>query len=186
MIVVPTLLVVWLVWLPAIGFWFCFSFTNWNGIGSIGDARFLGLKNYHDVTTIYPPFWPAVRHNLVSWPVTFLVATPLGCSGGTGSRNARFVDLPDVVLSTGWVCRRRSSALSGSDAQPRPGAYQCLTGSKIHWAAIPSTTWQGLVAPVWRHAGSPCCCWRHTWMSRCARPRARHNGPSSDRLSGPG
>jgi ABC-type sugar transport system permease subunit len=54
------------------------SFTNWNGIGSIGDAKFLGLKNYHDVTTIYPPFWPAVRHNLIWLAVTFLVATPLG------------------------------------------------------------------------------------------------------------
>jgi multiple sugar transport system permease protein len=30
------------------------------------------------VTTIYPPFWPAVRHNLIWLAVTFLVATPLG------------------------------------------------------------------------------------------------------------
>jgi len=30
------------------------------------------------VTTIYPPFWRAVRHNLIWLAVTFLVATPLG------------------------------------------------------------------------------------------------------------
>ena len=26
----------------------------------------------------YPPFWPAVRHNLIWLAVTFLIATPLG------------------------------------------------------------------------------------------------------------
>ena len=77
MIGVPTLLLVWLVWLPAIGS-VLLSFTNWNGIGPIGDAQWLGLKNYSDVTTIYPPFWPAVRHNLIWLAVTFLISTPLG------------------------------------------------------------------------------------------------------------
>ena len=77
MVVVPTLLVLWLVWFPAVGS-VLLSFTNWDGIGPLSSTKFIGLKNYVDVVTIYPPFWPAMQHNLIWLAVIFLVATPLG------------------------------------------------------------------------------------------------------------
>ena len=54
------------------------SFTNWNGIGDLSTIKWIGFKNYHDVVTIYPPFWPAIRHNLIWLAVLFLIATPFG------------------------------------------------------------------------------------------------------------
>ena len=42
--------------------------------GSTSDIEWVGWQNYHDITTIYPPFWPAVRHNLI-W-LLFLAVFP--------------------------------------------------------------------------------------------------------------
>jgi multiple sugar transport system permease protein len=42
MIVLPTLLVVGLVWFPAIAS-VLLSFTNWDGIGGLGSAKIIGL-----------------------------------------------------------------------------------------------------------------------------------------------
>ena len=36
------------------------------------------MKNYSDITTIYPPFWPAIRHNLIWLAFLFFVPTLLG------------------------------------------------------------------------------------------------------------
>jgi multiple sugar transport system permease protein len=51
------------------------SFTSWNGITEI---KPIGLKNYHDIFTIYPAFWPAVRHNLLWLAFLGVIATPIG------------------------------------------------------------------------------------------------------------
>ena len=77
MVAVPLFLVIGLVWLPAIAT-VALSFTNWNGIGGLDTIHWVGLQNYHDVVTIYPPFKPAVEHNLLWLAVLFFVATPLG------------------------------------------------------------------------------------------------------------
>ena len=77
MAVIPTILVVGLVWLPAIGS-VVLSFTNWDGIGDLSDIQFIGLRNYTDIVTIYPPFWPAVKNNLLWLLSLFLIFTPLG------------------------------------------------------------------------------------------------------------
>ena len=63
MVGVPLVVVGGLIWFPtfaSIGL----SFTNWDGIGGITTAQWVGTENYHQVATIYPRFWPAVRHNL--------------------------------------------------------------------------------------------------------------------------
>src|SRR6476659_2526907 len=77
MVVIPTLLLVWLIWFPAIAS-VLLSFTSWDGVGQVSSAKFIGLKNYSDVVSIYPPFWPAVQHNLIWLAVLFFIATPLG------------------------------------------------------------------------------------------------------------
>ena len=77
MVIIPTFLVVALVWFPAVGS-VLLSFTNWNGIGSLSSAKFIGLTNYQNVVTIYPPFWPALQHNLIWLGFFLLIATPFG------------------------------------------------------------------------------------------------------------
>src|SRR3954449_8126175 len=71
MLGVPLLFTVGLVWVPTFlsG---VLSFTSWDGSGGIGTIQWVGTRNYHQIFTIYPPFWPALRHNLI-WLVFFLV-----------------------------------------------------------------------------------------------------------------
>lgn len=155
MIIVPTILVVWLVWLPAIGS-VLLSFTNWNGIGPIGDAKWMGLKNYHDVVTIYPPFWPAVRHNLIWLGVTFLLATPLGMFLAVlldkemrASRVYQTAFYLPVVLSLALVGFIWQLIYSRDQ-----GLINGLTGSTIDWYGDPEyNLWAALVAACWRHTG---------------------------------
>ena len=77
MVAVPAVLVLWLVWLPAFGS-VALSFGTWNGIGGIDRIQWVGFQNYHDVATIYPPFWPAMRHNLIWLVFLFVFPTMLG------------------------------------------------------------------------------------------------------------
>jgi multiple sugar transport system permease protein len=51
------------------------SFTNYDGISAI---KWVGWKNYHDIVTIYPAFWTAVRNNVLWLGFLGLVATPFG------------------------------------------------------------------------------------------------------------
>ncbi|MGW7572257.1 sugar ABC transporter permease, partial [Streptomyces tendae] len=51
------------VWLPAIAS-VGLSFTTWDGI-DLSDIRWRGVGNYAEILTNYPPFWPAVQHNVV-------------------------------------------------------------------------------------------------------------------------
>jgi multiple sugar transport system permease protein len=51
------------------------SFTNYDGISAI---QWVGLKNYHDIVTIYPAFWTAVRNNVLWLGFLGLLATPFG------------------------------------------------------------------------------------------------------------
>jgi multiple sugar transport system permease protein len=71
MVAVPTSIVMGLVWFPAL-VTVVLSFTNWSGIGGLETISFVGLQNYVDVTTIYPPFRPALQNN-VAWLVFFFV-----------------------------------------------------------------------------------------------------------------
>ena len=118
MVGLPTILVLWLVWLPALGS-VLLSFTSWDGSGGLRH-RVGRLKNYHDIVNIYPPFWPAIQHNLIWFAVFFLIATPLGMFLAVlldremrGSRFYQTAFYLPVVLS--WP----SSASSGSSSTRR-------------------------------------------------------------------
>src|SRR5918911_3703680 len=77
MLGIPTAVHLFLVWLPAIGS-IAFSFTRWNGVGGLSTIEPIGLKNYSDIVTIYPPFWPSLAHNLIWLGTLLLIATPFG------------------------------------------------------------------------------------------------------------
>ena len=53
------------------------SFTKWNAL-ALSDIRPAGLSNYEFVLNEYPPFWPAVQHNVIWLLFLAVVATPLG------------------------------------------------------------------------------------------------------------
>src|SRR3954470_6788454 len=77
MVAVPLLVVGGLIWFPTIAS-VLLSFTNWDGIGGVGTAQWVGTRNYHEIATIYPPFWPAVKHNAIWLGFLAFVATPFG------------------------------------------------------------------------------------------------------------
>jgi multiple sugar transport system permease protein len=155
MVLVPTALVVWLVWVPAIGS-VLLSFTNWDGIGPIRDAKVIGLKNYVDVATIYPPFRPAIEHNLIWLAVMFLIATPFGMllavlidRGVRGSRFYQTALYMPVVLSTALVGFIWQLIYSKDQ-----GFLNAVTGLNVDWYGDSNVNlWAVLVAATWRHAG---------------------------------
>jgi multiple sugar transport system permease protein len=155
MVTVPTLLVVGLVWVPALGT-VLLSFTNWDGIGPLSDVEVIGTKNYADVVSIYPPFWPAIRHNVVWLAVLFLVASPLGMflavlidRGVRGSRFYQTALYMPVVLSIALVGFIWQLVYSRDQ-----GVLNAITGGTTDWYGDPDVNlWAVLVAQVWRHTG---------------------------------
>ena len=155
MIAVPTFFVVALVWLPAV-LSVVLSFGKWNGIGPIDGIEWIGMKNYSDITTIYPPFWPAIRHNLIWLAFLFFVPTLLGMflavildRGMRGSRFYQTAFYMPVVLSlalVGFIWQLFYSRDQGLINQ--------LFGSEVDWYGDSSVNlWAVLVATAWRHTG---------------------------------
>ena len=155
MVAVPTLLVLWLVWVPAVGS-VLLSFTNWDGIGPVSSAKPVGFKNYVDVVTIYPPFWPALQHNLIWLAVMFLVATPIGMFLAVlldremrGSRIYQTAIYLPVVLSLALVGFIWQLIYSRDQ-----GLINQITGGSIDWYGDQQyNLWAALIASSWRHVG---------------------------------
>lgn len=74
---IPAFIHIFLVWVPTLAS-VVLSFTSWNGIGGLDKIRFVGIENYRVLATVYPPFWPAIAHNLIWLGVFLFIATPLG------------------------------------------------------------------------------------------------------------
>ncbi len=155
MVAVPFVLVLWLVWLPALAS-VALSFGKWNGIGSISNIEWVGFQNYHDIATIYPPFWPAVRHNLIWLVFLFILPTMLGLLLAVvldremrGSRFYQTAFYLPVVLSLaliGFVWQ-----LFYSRDQ---GLINNVFGTQVDWYGDPDVNlWAVLVATAWRHTG---------------------------------
>jgi len=155
MVIVPTILVTWLIWLPAVGS-VLLSFTNWDGIGPLSGIKSVGLQNYKDIATIYPPFWPAIQHNLIWLAVLFLIATPLGMlfavlvdRGVAGTRFYQTSIYLPVVLSVALIGFIWQLIYSRDQ-----GLINAVTGGTTDWYGDPSVNlWAALVAASWRHAG---------------------------------
>ncbi|MFI6264049.1 carbohydrate ABC transporter permease [Micromonospora sp. NPDC051006] len=155
MVLVPLLLVTALVWLPALAT-VVLSTTDWDGIGPLSDIDFVGGRNYSDVVNIYPPFVPAVQHNLLWLTVLFLVATPFGMFLAVlldkelrGSRFYQTALYLPVVLSLaliGFVWQ----LLYSRDQ----GLVNAVLGTNVDWYGDPGVNiWAVMVASGWRHVG---------------------------------
>jgi len=155
MVAIPTLIVVGFVWLPAI-MSVLLSFTRWDGIGGISTIEFIGTENYRNIFTNYPPFQPAIQHNLIWLVFFFTVPTLLGLFLAVlldkELRGSRFYQtsfyLP-VVLSTALIGFVWQLIYSRDQ-----GLLNAVTDPEVDWYGDPSVNlWAVLVAAGWRHAG---------------------------------
>jgi ABC-type sugar transport system permease subunit len=160
MVGIPLVVVGGLIWFPTVAS-ILLSFTNWDGIGGVGSAQWVGTRNYHEIATIYPPFWPAVKHNAIWLAFLAFVATPFGLFLAylldkeiRGTRLYQGIFYLPVVLSfaiIGFIWQLVYS--------PTEGLINNLFGDPSHghyidWLGNPSINlWAILVAVGWRHAG---------------------------------
>ena len=160
MLGIPTFVHIMLVWMPAITS-IGLSFTRWNGVGGLSTIEFIGLKNYTDIASIYPPFWPALIHNVI-WLATLLfIATPFGMllavlldreiKGLRFYQSAYFLPVVLSLAITGFIVDLFFA--------PEQGLVNNILGttrppSLIDWLGTP---WLNLFAVLlfacWRHAG---------------------------------
>ena len=160
MVMVPFLVVGGIIWFPTIAS-IALSFTNWDGIGGITSAHWVGAENYRQVATIYPPFWPAVKHNLIWLGFLTFVATPFGLLLAyqldkkiRGTRIYQGIFFLPVVLSfaiIGFIWELIYSPTQGLInnifEDPAHGAVTDWLGNRS------INLWAILVAVGWRHAG---------------------------------
>ncbi|MGP5395530.1 carbohydrate ABC transporter permease [Arthrobacter rhombi] len=148
----PALVVLAFIWGPALGSVFL-SFTRWNGVTPMEPV---GFQNYHQAATIYPPFWPALQHNVIWLLVLGLVATPLGLflavlldKNIKGTRVYQSIFYIPVVLSLALVGFIWTLLYSQDQ-----GLINQLTGANVNWLGNSDINlWAVLVAASWRHVG---------------------------------
>jgi multiple sugar transport system permease protein/raffinose/stachyose/melibiose transport system permease protein len=159
MVGIPTLIELAMVWLPmlmSVGL----SFTRWNGL-DLGDIRPAGVANYQFISQDYPPFWPAVQHNMLWLLFLALVATPLGLllavlldQNIRGSRIYQSIFFAPVMLSLALI-----GIIWQLFYQRDNGLLNFLLGTAgtphaIDWFGDSSVNiWAAMIAATWRHAG---------------------------------
>ncbi|WP_326624991.1 MULTISPECIES: carbohydrate ABC transporter permease [unclassified Streptomyces] len=156
---IPLLALLVFVWLPALAS-IGLSFTSWDGIEP-SDIHWVGLDNYLEIFTNYPPFWPAVQHNVVWLLFTALLPTPFGIFLAYQlDRKIRFtrfyqtaIFLPMVlslaVVGFIWeiIYNPDNGLLNGVLNGAAPGHH-------IDWLGDPDLNlWAVLIASAWRHTG---------------------------------
>jgi multiple sugar transport system permease protein len=159
MVAIPTLIQLVLVWIPTL-LSVLLSFVRWNGL-AFSDIRPAGTANYDFIFKTYPPFWPALEHNLLWLVFLAVIATPIGLllailldQNIRGSRIYQSIFFTPVMLSLvliGVIWQLFYSQnngllnyLLGTSGTPRA----------VDWFGNPSVNiWAALVAATWRHAG---------------------------------
>jgi multiple sugar transport system permease protein len=152
---VPTLIVLALVWLPAM-LTVLLSFTDYDGFKPLSETKSVGGKNYVDIFTNYPPFQQALPHNIIWLAVTFAIPTVLGMFLAVlldrelkGSRLFQSAFFMPVVLSlalVGFIWQLMYSR--------EQGLINNVFGSNVDWYGDSSINlWAVLVAASWRHTG---------------------------------
>lgn len=160
MVGVPLFVVVGLVWVPTL-LSVALSFTSWDGIGGVSTIEWVGTRNYQQIFEIYPPFWPALRHNIIWLVFLTLVPTLLGLllaylldKNIRGTRVYQSIFFLPVVLSLAVV-----GFIWQLVYAPEQGLVNNILGTTeqgnlIDWLGNPDINlWAVLVAAAWRHAG---------------------------------
>ncbi|WP_328911995.1 MULTISPECIES: carbohydrate ABC transporter permease [unclassified Streptomyces] len=170
---IPLLLDLAFVWFPAIGT-VLLSFTKWNGVGGLhtttckpnlpsilNNGCVYGVQNYHQAATIYPEFWPAVRHNLIWLAVFVLFATPLGMlfavlidRGIRGSRMYQSMLFLPVMLSLALIGIIWEFVYSQNFGLINTVIGRDGNDNAIDWLGNPRLNlWAVLVEATWRQSG---------------------------------
>lgn len=155
MVTIPLVLVLALVWVPAL-LSAVLSFGTWNGFGDLDTIEWVGFQNYEDIVTIYPPFWPAIQHNLIWLGFLFVFPTVLGILLAVvldremrGSRFYQTAFYMPVVLSLALIGFIWQLFYSRDQ-----GLINDVFGTQVDWYGDPDVNlWAVLVATAWRHTG---------------------------------
>jgi len=155
MVTIPAIIVTGLVWVPAVST-VVLSFTDWNGIGDFGYIKSVATENYDNVINNYPPFEPAMQHNLTWLVVFFLGPTLLGIFLAVlldrqirGARIYQSIFFLPVVLSLALIGFIWQLIYSRDQ-----GLLNAVFGGQTDWFGDPDINlWAVLVAASWRHTG---------------------------------
>ena len=155
MVAIPTVMVVAWVWLPAIAS-VVLSFARWSGIGGLDTIQWIGTENYKNVFTNYPPFAPALRHNLVWLVFLFVLPTLFGMLLAVlldrelrGTRFYQTAMFLPVVLSLALIGFIWQLIYSRDQ-----GLLNAVLHTQIDWYGDSRwNLWAVLVAAGWKHAG---------------------------------
>jgi ABC-type sugar transport system permease subunit len=161
MVGIPLLYEALLVWLPAllsVGL----SFTNARlDVSQPGGVKFVGFSNYQFISQDYPPFIPALEHNLIWLLFLTLIATPLGLliavlldfnlRGSWLYQSIFFIPVMLSLALVGIIWQLMYSSDSGLinsvlGTAGQPGAVDWFGNSKIN-------LWAALIATSWKHVG---------------------------------
>jgi multiple sugar transport system permease protein len=156
----PAIVHIFFVWVPAL-LSVILSFAKWDGIGGVETITWVGTQNYTDIATIYPPFWPAVWHNLIWLSAFILIATPFGMflavqldkelKGSRFYQNALYVPVVLSLALVGFIWQLIYA--------PEQGLINNILGrtdpsNVIDWLGNPDLNlWMVLIAASWRHVG---------------------------------
>ena len=155
MVLIPTIMVLAWVWLPAIGS-VVLSFASWTGVGGLDTIEWIGTENYKNVFTNYPPFAPALRHNLIWLVFLFVLPTLFGIFLAVlldrelrGTRFYQTAFFLPVVLSLALIGFIWQLIYSRDQ-----GLLNAVLGTQIDWYGDSNVNlWAVLVAAGWKHAG---------------------------------
>lgn len=159
MVGVPTLVQVLLVWGPTL-LSIALSFARWNGL-DLTDLKAAGADNYQYVSQNYPPFWPAVGHNVLWLLFLGIIGTPLGLLLAVlldqkirGSRIYQSVFFAPVMLSMALI-----GIIWQLFYNKDNGLLNFLLGTAgtpqaVDWFGDSNVNiWAAMIAATWRHAG---------------------------------
>jgi multiple sugar transport system permease protein len=160
MLGVPLAVVVGFIWVPTF-LSVVLSFTSWDGIGGIDTIQWVGTRNYQQIFEIYPPFWPAFRHNVIWLVFLTVVPTVLGLLFAylldkkiRGSRVYQSIFFMPVVLSLAVVGFIWQLVYAPEQGLLNNVLGTTEQGNLIDWLGNPDINlWAVLVAAAWRHAG---------------------------------